>query len=90
MTTVVVYVGTGCSLCERAVEVVREAQGELGFELEVVGIDGDAELEARCREHLPVVEIDGERAFTYFVEPTALRERLAVLPTKPGEPRAES
>ena len=33
-----------------------------------VDIGGDPELEARYRELLPVVEIDGERAFTYFVD----------------------
>jgi hypothetical protein len=44
--------------------------------LEVISIDGLPELEARYREHLPVLEIDGERAFTYFVEESALRERL--------------
>jgi hypothetical protein len=57
--------------------VLREAQAELGFELELVDIGGDGELEARFRELLPVVEIDGSRAFTYFVEPDALRDRLA-------------
>ena len=57
--------------------MLREAQPELGFELELVDIDGDPELEAMHREHLPVVEIDGKRAFTHFVEPGALRERLA-------------
>jgi hypothetical protein len=36
----------------------------------------DPELEARYREWLPVVEIDGERAFVYFVEPAALRRKL--------------
>jgi glutaredoxin len=75
---VVVYTAEGCGLCERALEVVREARTELGFELELVDIGGDPELEARYREHLPVVEIDGERAFTYFVEPHALRARLDV------------
>jgi hypothetical protein len=40
-------------------------------------IDGDPELEARYRELLPVVEIDGEQAFVYFVQPDALRGRLA-------------
>jgi len=89
---VVVYVAERCSLCERALEVVREEQSELGFELAVVDIDGVAELEARYRELVPVVEIDGERAFTYFVEANALRERvrLAVVSTKSGEPQAES
>ena len=74
---VVVYTAPGCSLCARALEVLREAQAELGFELEVVDIEGDAGLEAAHRELLPVVEIDGERAFTYFVEPEALRARLS-------------
>ena len=43
---------------------------------ERVDIDGDAALEAAYRESIPVVEIDGERAFTYFVPPDALRQRL--------------
>ena len=74
---VVVYTAEGCRLCERALEVVREVQTELEFDLVLVDIGGDPELEARYREHLPVVEIDGARAFTYFVEPAALRARLA-------------
>ena len=49
---------------------------EVDFELELVDIDGRPELEARYRELLPVVEIDGEQAFTYFVDADALRNRL--------------
>jgi len=55
---------------------VEELRDELGFELEEIGIDGDPELEARYRELIPVVEIDGEQVFTYFVHPDALRRRL--------------
>jgi hypothetical protein len=55
---------------------VTAARDELGVELEVVDISGDADLEARYRALLPVVEIDGKQAFTYFLEPDALRERL--------------
>ncbi len=73
---VVFYTAEGCRLCERALEVVREVEAELGFDLELVDVGGDPTLEARYREHLPVVEIDGERAFTYFVQPDALRARL--------------
>ncbi len=40
-------------------------------------IAGDPELEARHREWLPVVEIDGERAFVYFVDPIGFRRKLA-------------
>ena len=77
MARVVVYTAEGCRLCERALEVVREVQTELEFDLVLVDIGGDPELEARYRDYLPVVEIDGARAFTYFVEPAALRARLA-------------
>jgi hypothetical protein len=46
-------------------------------EFEEVDVTGDDELEARYREWLPVVEIDGERAFVYYVDPRALRRKLA-------------
>jgi hypothetical protein len=42
----------------------------------VIDIEGDHDLESSYRELLPVVEIDGERAFTYFVDSDALRARL--------------
>ena len=45
-------------------------------DFERVDIGGDADLEAGYRESIPVVEIDGERAFTFFVQPDALRRRL--------------
>jgi len=77
MTQVVLYGANGCHLCERAREAVTALRNEIGFELEEVLIDGDPELEARYRELLPVVEIDGERAFVYFVPPDAMRRRLA-------------
>jgi glutaredoxin-like protein DUF836 len=56
--------------------VLESVRAEQPFELEEVDISGDAELEGRYREFLPVIEIDGERAFTYFVQPDALRRRL--------------
>ncbi len=77
MRRVVVYTAQGCRLCERALEIVCDAQGDLGFGLELVDIGGDPELEARYRELLPVVEIDGEQSFTYFVEPDAFRARVS-------------
>jgi glutaredoxin len=74
---VTVYHAGGCHLCERALAQVRALREELGFELDEVAIDGDPELEARYREWLPVVEIDGARAFTYYVHEDAFRRRLA-------------
>jgi hypothetical protein len=41
-----------------------------------VDITGDPALEAAYREWLPVLEIDGERAFVYRIPPETLRRRL--------------
>ena len=59
---------------------------ELGFALETIDIGGDPELEARYREWLPVVEIDGERAFVYHVHEDAFRRRLGGAQTRASEP----
>jgi glutaredoxin len=83
---VTVYHAAGCHLCERALAQVRALREELGFALAEVGIDGDPELEARYREWLPVVEVDGERAFVYHVHEDAFRRRLsAAQSTRSGE-----
>jgi glutaredoxin len=78
----VLYGAAGCHLCERARETIVAARDELPFELEEVDITGDAELEARYRELLPVVEIDGRRAFFYHVPPDAFRDAV----TAPAAP----
>jgi glutaredoxin len=75
--TVTLFHAEGCHLCERARAQVAALRDELGFALEEVDIGGDPELEARYREWLPVVEIDGERAFVYFVDEPAFRRKLA-------------
>jgi len=71
-----VFHAEGCHLCERALAQLRVLRDELGFELQEVSIDGDPQLEERYREWLPVVELDGERLFTYYVHEDALRRRL--------------
>ena len=65
--------GQGCSLCERA----RAQLDRLGLEYDAVDITGDEALEARHREWLPVLEVDGERAFVYYIDDAALLRKLA-------------
>jgi glutaredoxin len=73
---VTLYHAAGCHLCERARDIVREVRETAPFELEEVDIGGDPGLEAKYREWLPVVEINGERAFVYYVDPAALRRKV--------------
>ena len=73
---VVLYHAPGCHLCERARAVLEGLRTELGFELREVDISGDPELEARYRELLPVVEIDGVQSFVYYVPEDAFRRKM--------------
>jgi hypothetical protein len=73
----VLYKAEGCHLCERARLELAELGKELVFEFAEITIDGDAYLEARYRELIPVVEIDGERACTFYVQPEPFRRRFA-------------
>jgi glutaredoxin len=69
---VVLYSARGCHLCEQAREML-DAEGVLYTE---VDITDDPALESTYREWLPVVEIDGDRAFVYRIPRETLRRRL--------------
>jgi hypothetical protein len=73
---VVLYHAEGCHLCERARSTLAELRRERDFDLCEVDIGGDPGLEARYREWLPVVEIDGRRAFVYYLDRSAFLRRL--------------
>jgi glutaredoxin len=75
--SVTLYRAAGCHLCENATRVLARVQEDIPFELDEIDITGDPELEARYRERIPVVLVDGEEAFTYFVHPDGLRRRLS-------------
>ena len=82
---VVVFHAAGCSLCKRALARVRAFREDLEFELEEVAIDGVEDLEARYREQIPVVMIEGELVFTYYVHESAFRRRLEAAQTRLDE-----
>ena len=72
MPRVVLYTAHGCHLCDRA----RDVLAAENVTYEEVDITGVPDLEAAYREWLPVLEIDGERAFVYHVQPEGLRRKL--------------
>jgi glutaredoxin len=62
----------GCHLCDDA-RAVLDAVGEPYDE---VNIEDDDALHRRYLERIPVVTVDGDEAFEFFVEESALRARL--------------
>ena len=73
---VVLYGAPGCHLCDVAKDVLDRQRELLGFELQVVDISGDPELERSYREQIPVVFVDGHKAFKYRVDPLELARRV--------------
>ena len=53
-------------------------RGELGDAFDEVDITGDDALHARYLERIPVVALDGEELFDFFVDEDTLRARLSV------------
>ena len=81
MTLVTLYGKPGCHLCDEAREVLRAVRARRAFDLEEVDITRDPALEREYRERIPVVAVDGEEAFEYYVEPQDLENRLARVTT---------
>jgi glutaredoxin len=76
MSVVTVYSRPGCHLCEEAIATLRRLQRELGFGLAERDIDCDEALQRAYFERVPVIALDGEELFDFFVDEAALRERL--------------
>jgi hypothetical protein len=51
-------------------------RAELGFDLVEHDIEADDDLHRRYLERIPVVVLDGEELFDFFVDERVLRERL--------------
>jgi glutaredoxin len=76
VTVLTVYSKPDCHLCAHAVAVLRELQAELEFDLLVRDITADDALHRAYFERIPVIALDGEELFDYFVDEAVVRERL--------------
>ncbi|CAN2221272.1 Glutaredoxin-like [Candidatus Nanopelagicaceae bacterium] len=73
---VTVYSRHGCHLCEDAVNTLESMREELAFEIEIIYIDGDAELEKLYGHEVPVIHINGQHHDFYKVDPERFRTSL--------------
>jgi glutaredoxin len=76
IATVTVYSKPDCHLCSDAMAALGRLRGELGFELEELDITGDEALLRAYFERIPVIAVDGEELFDFFVDEAILRKRL--------------
>ena len=76
-TALVLYSRPGCHLCDDLKEIVVPVARELGCVLEEIDISGHPDLEARYGTEIPVLLINGRKAFKYRLTEHELRQRLA-------------
>jgi glutaredoxin len=79
MVVVTLYGRRGCHLCERAREMLLRVRVEQPFELVERDIERDEALHRAYLERIPVVAVDGQELFEYFVDEEGLRARLRAL-----------
>jgi glutaredoxin len=77
MTRVTLYTRVGCCLCDEAKRVLAAAHGRAVFDFEEIDIDRHPEWLTLYNEEVPVIAIDGRKAFKYKVSMDEFLKRLA-------------
>ena len=73
---VVVYSKPGCCLCDELKSQLRTLRQKHRFEWREVNILEDPESFAKFKEEIPVVFVNGRKAFKYHLDEKAFLKRL--------------
>ncbi|MFQ5707917.1 MAG: glutaredoxin family protein [bacterium] len=71
-----IYSKKDCHLCEAAKDVLLKVQKEFPFDLEEIDITQADALYQQYKEQIPVIFINGRKAFKFRVGEEALRRKL--------------
>jgi glutaredoxin len=77
MPKVTLYTRRGCCLCDEAKHVLAAARARVAFDCEEIDIDVHTEWLALYNEEVPVIAIDGRKAFKYRIGMDEFLKRLA-------------
>ncbi len=70
------YTRRDCCLCEEMKGVVRDVAEEVPLEVEEVDVDSEPDLREKFGGEVPVLFIDGRKAFKYRVAARELKKKL--------------
>ena len=76
MSVVTLFGKPGCHLCDEARDLVRRVCDGRAVELREIDITLDPTLNREYGERIPVLALNGEELFEYFVDEGKLVERL--------------
>lgn len=71
-----IYTKTGCHLCEEMKAILEHVRSDVPFELNEVDVTSDPELEARFGQEIPVLFVNGRKAFKFRTTERKVRLRL--------------
>jgi glutaredoxin len=74
---VTLYTRRGCCLCDDAKRVLADARRRADFDYRELDIDTDRELLRLYNDEVPVITIDGAKAFKYRVTLDEFLKKLA-------------
>ena len=77
---VTLYTRRGCHLCDEAKRAIDSARRQGAFDYEEFDIDSDPELRKLYNEEVPVIAIDGTKAFKYRLTAEELMKKLEARP----------
>lgn len=77
MVRLTFYSRPDCCLCEDMQTVLAQVRRDTPFDLEEIDIETDPELESRYGQEIPVLFVNGRKAFKYRLTANELRRRLA-------------
>ena len=77
MPKVTLYTRAGCHLCDDARHEIEAARRRTDFDFEQVDIDLEPELRKLYTDEVPVIMIDGRKAFKYRLTAAELLKKLA-------------
>lgn len=80
MHEVIVYSREGCHLCDVVKDTLAQLQPSADFRWREVDIDADPQLCRQYNDQVPVVVIDGRKAFKYHMDARQFLQALAGTP----------
>ena len=72
----ILYSRKDCRLCDEMKAAIRQVSEKIPLDLEEIDVDGAVEIQAEYGAEVPVLVIDGRKAFKYRVTVPELTKKL--------------
>lgn len=90
MVLVEIYSKKGCCLCNEAKKVLKRVVKEIPFSLKDIDIMTEENLFRRYKDEVPIIFINGKKAFKFKVDEQEFRRRVRKELIKDGLARLHS